>query len=154
MRKREEGSRPARVQRERERGARGGETRGLKWHSLSVDPRQLSCSLSHDIIMCTCPCITDYLTDRIRIYTRRLCSARCGYSVLAAARVRLPAAYDKINELVSSRHVSRSFSSLSLSLSLSGLTYCLPLAHLTDLFPLLHAGTGCHKRSFSALFFF
>lgn len=118
MRKREEGSRPARVQRERERGTRGGETRGLKWHSLSVDPRQLSCSLSHDIIMCTCPCITDYLTDRIRIYTRRLCSARCGYSVLAAARVRLPAAYDKINELVSSRHVSRSFSSLSLSLSL------------------------------------
>lgn len=70
------------------------------WHSLSVDPRQLSCGLSHDIIMCTWPCITDYLTDRARIYTRRLSRARCGYSVLAGAlaRVRLPVAYDEINE--------------------------------------------------------
>lgn len=91
-------------QEHRERGEKA--RRGLKWHSLSVDPRQLSCGLSHDIIMCTCPCITDYLTDRTRIYTRRLCSARCGYSVLAAARLRLPAAYDKISELVPSRRIA------------------------------------------------
>lgn len=96
--------REAGQQEHRERGEKA--RRGLKWHSLSVDPRQLSCGLSHDIIMCTCPCITDYLTDRTRIYTRRLCSARCGYSVLAAARLRLPAAYDKISELVPSRCIA------------------------------------------------
>lgn len=40
-----------------------------EWHSLSVDPRRLSRGLPRDIIMCTCPCITDYLTDRARVCT-------------------------------------------------------------------------------------
>lgn len=40
-----------------------------EWHSLSVDPRRLSRGLPRDIIMCACPCITDYLTDRARVRT-------------------------------------------------------------------------------------
>lgn len=48
---------------------------GWMWHSLSVCLRQLSCSLSHDI-MCTRRCITDYLTDRVRVCAVRLGVAR------------------------------------------------------------------------------
>lgn len=77
--------------------------RGLKWHSLSVDPRQLSFAACHTILLCAHAHVSrDYLTDRTRIYRGGpALPARCGCcSVLAGARVRLSAAYDKINEPV------------------------------------------------------
>jgi len=56
----------------RKGGGRGPDARAdPEWHSLSVDPRYAAISrpATRYCIMCTCPCITDYLTDRARVST-------------------------------------------------------------------------------------